>query len=212
MLNLQSSHRIGPHPKQILSTIYGSILGDAHVEKRSHNCRIVFKQGSPNVQYLLHNWKIFSSFGYCSLKKPSLKKVISKNNIVYFYIRFNTWTYSSFNYMHDLFYINNKKRLPNYDILYDIIDELALATWIMDDGSKVKNSGLLIHTESFTLNEVNTLCLLLVEKFKLTAYPRIKNKEKSQWMIFIPKSELVKLKVLISPHFSPDMLRKLKDS
>ena len=212
MIRLKSSQRIGPHPEIIISIIYGSILGDAHVEKRAGGCRVSFKQGSPNIQYLLHNWKIFSSFGYCKPSKPQLKKYISKKNVVYFYIRFHTWTYSSFNYLYELFYNQGKKVIPPYDILYNIIDPLALATWIMDDGAKVKKSGLLIHTECFTLEEVNTLCRLLNEKFNIPAYPRIKNKEKSQWMVFIPKSGMERVSDLTSKYFSLDMLRKLKDS
>jgi hypothetical protein len=30
----------------------------------------------------------------------------------------------------------------------------ALACWIMSDGSKVEHDGLILHTESFTLEEV----------------------------------------------------------
>lgn len=204
--------KTGPHPQKILSIIYGSILGDAHVEKRAGNCRVSFKQGSPNVQYLLHNWKIFSSYGYCSPDKPQLKITISKRNVVYHYIRFHTWTYTSFNFIHELFYNQNKKILPCYEVLYDIIDTLALATWIMDGGGKVRNSGILIHTNSFTLDEVKTLCRLLENKFSIPANPRVKNKEKSQWMIFIPKAGVGRVSELVAKHFSEDMLRKLKDS
>ena len=58
------SLRIGPHPKPIISIIFGSLLGDCHAERRTYkvknvlvkgNTRFSFKQGLPNVQYLLHN-------------------------------------------------------------------------------------------------------------------------------------------------------------
>jgi hypothetical protein len=53
--------RIGPHNIDIQSIIVGSLLGDAYGERRSYmtklglklgNTRFIFKQGSPNVEYL----------------------------------------------------------------------------------------------------------------------------------------------------------------
>jgi len=220
-IRINGLSRIGPHPLIILSIIYGSLLGDAHAERRLYknnnelvlgNTRISFKQGSPNVQYLLHNWKIFSSYSYCSLEKPKLLKTISKLNKVYYYSRFHTWTFSSFNYIHDIFYKNNKKILPSYDILFNIIDSLALATWIMDDGSKNPKSGLILHTDNFDYNEVLLLCKLLETKFNILAYPRLKNKDKNQWLIYIPKIYMPLLINIVSKHFSLDMMRKLIDS
>jgi len=60
---LKGEERIGPHNEEILSIIIGSLLGDAHAERRSYlsiskldkkgNTRISFHQGSPNVEYLM---------------------------------------------------------------------------------------------------------------------------------------------------------------
>lgn len=216
-LKLNGFKRIGPHPLNILSIIYGSLLGDAYAERRSFltkngikigNTRICFKQRSPNVQYLLHNWKVFSSAGYCSTYKPKLIKSIGKNNKVYFHIRFQTWTYSSFNYIHELFYKDNKKIIPSYDILYKIITPLALASWIMDDGSKKLNSGLILHTNCFTYDEVERLSLLLNKKFNL----KTNIKCNKYFTIYIKKESMITLKNIVSQYFSMDMMRKLEDS
>jgi hypothetical protein len=46
---------------EVMSILYGSLLGDVHGERRVRqdgeegNTRFTFKQGSPNVQYLLNN-------------------------------------------------------------------------------------------------------------------------------------------------------------
>jgi len=41
---LQGRHRIGPHSQEVLSIIYGTLLGDAHLEQREKNVRISFQQ------------------------------------------------------------------------------------------------------------------------------------------------------------------------
>jgi len=50
---LAGNKRIGPHPEHILSIIYGSLLGDSHLEKRINNVRISFQQENNNMEYLM---------------------------------------------------------------------------------------------------------------------------------------------------------------
>jgi hypothetical protein len=45
--------KVGPHSQYILSLIYGTLLGDASIEKRSNNIRITFQQENKNVEYLM---------------------------------------------------------------------------------------------------------------------------------------------------------------
>ena len=64
--------RIGPHNKDVLSIIFGSLLGDAHSEKRliGLGTRISFFQESVHVEYLLYLHKLLSELGYCNPKIP----------------------------------------------------------------------------------------------------------------------------------------------
>jgi hypothetical protein len=169
---------------EIMSIIYGSILGDAHVERRSYNTkngpklgntRITFKQGSRNVQYLIHNFNIFSTAELCTKKQPRLRTYIGKNNKAYYSLRFNTFTFNSFNDIHDMFYKEKVKILPCYFILEQIINPLALATWIMDDGSLENSGGMLLHTCNFSKNEVERLRSLLFKKFNIKT--NLRNKQ-----------------------------------
>jgi hypothetical protein len=45
--------RIGPHNMEILSIIFGSLLGDGHMEKGKEGSRMMFYQGGANSNYLL---------------------------------------------------------------------------------------------------------------------------------------------------------------
>jgi LAGLIDADG DNA endonuclease family len=53
--NLHSNKRIGPHNKDLLSIIFGGLLGDAHADKRiqGYGTRISFQQEASHVSYLL---------------------------------------------------------------------------------------------------------------------------------------------------------------
>jgi hypothetical protein len=51
--NIRADKRIGPHNKEIISVIIGSLLGDAYGNKKSvEGVRIVYKQGIKNKEYL----------------------------------------------------------------------------------------------------------------------------------------------------------------
>jgi len=69
---LKGIYRIGPHNKDILSIIFGSLLGDAHAEKRflGTGTRIAFFQEGSHVNYILFLHKMLSDFGYCNPKIP----------------------------------------------------------------------------------------------------------------------------------------------
>jgi ubiquinol-cytochrome c reductase cytochrome b subunit len=50
---IRANLRIGPHNKDILSILFGSLLGDAHAEFRSKGTRISFYQEGSHVSYLI---------------------------------------------------------------------------------------------------------------------------------------------------------------
>jgi hypothetical protein len=52
---INSYKRIGPHNLDILSMIIGTLLGDAHLEKRKGGIgtRLILEQNSRNVEYLM---------------------------------------------------------------------------------------------------------------------------------------------------------------
>jgi hypothetical protein len=41
----------GPHNEEVISLLYGSLLGDCHGEKRGNTTRFQIKQSSINVEY-----------------------------------------------------------------------------------------------------------------------------------------------------------------
>ena len=52
---LKAEKRVGPHNLDIISIFYGSLLGDAHAERRENGngTRLSFSQECHNEEYLL---------------------------------------------------------------------------------------------------------------------------------------------------------------
>jgi LAGLIDADG DNA endonuclease family len=71
---IKGIYRIGPHNKEILSIIYGSMLGNAHAEKRCLGTRIYFYQEDTHLKYLLYLHNLLSNAGYCNNQLPMLRR------------------------------------------------------------------------------------------------------------------------------------------
>ena len=72
----------------------------------------------------------------------------------------------------------------------DHLTPLALAIWVMDDGSK-DGSGIRISTNCFKKEEILILLKVLKDKYDITANLR------QQFVISIPKKEMVKFHEII---------------
>jgi ubiquinol-cytochrome c reductase cytochrome b subunit len=111
---------VGPHNIDILSLIYGSLLGDGHLEKRGNSYRLKFTQSNKNVEFL--NWfaSFFSTRGYSSLAKLKFtRRAPSKyRNKATFEYNFNSYSFSSFKWIYEDFYINGVKIMPTNLNLY----------------------------------------------------------------------------------------------
>ena len=201
--------RIGPHNKDVLSIIFGSLLGDAYAEKRLKGVgtRITFYQESTHVKYAewLHN--ILSSRGYCSESVPVIVMRVVKGGKSRKIIRFRTWTYTSFNWIHNLWYIDGKKRIPG--CIGEYLTPLALAIWIMDDGSKV-SQGLKLCTNSYTYIDCLFLVKVLSEKYSLKASVQLAGTNtKDQFVIYIWKDSMSLLREIVKPYIIPEMIYKV---
>lgn len=116
-----------PHNKDILSIIYGSLLGDGHAERRTlgNGTRISFSQESNRKDYLLWLHNKVSILGYTSSKVPKIQSRLGQRGSIRYVIRFHTFTYSSLNWVHESWYIHGKKRVP--ENISEFLTPLALA-------------------------------------------------------------------------------------
>ena len=205
IIKLKAEQRIGPHNFDILCLIFGSLLGDAHAEYRGKGTRICFYQESKHSAYLMWLHNIISNLGYCNPKIPVVTSRLGPKGKLRKIVRFNTWTYTSFNWIHELWYLNGIKIVPQNIEQY--LTPLALAIWIMDDGSKV-NKGLKFSTNSYTYTD----CLLLVNalnnKFKIKSSIQ-SGGTNNQYVIYVWKESMNNLRQIVYPYIIPEMRYKI---
>jgi len=226
-VRIRADKRIGPHNYEIISIIFGVLLGNGHAEKRITGCgtRITFFQEGSHVSYLLWLHNLISDLGYCNSNIPKMQTRLGKQGIVRRIIRFSTWTYSSFNWIHELWYFSNSsadsmiltgrngsvrkenytKRIPENLSLF--LTPLSLAIWIMDDGGKV-GSGLKFATNSYSYSDCLFLVKILHDKFFIKASVQSAG-VKDQYLIYIWKESMPLLRELVTPYLHPSMKYKI---
>lgn len=132
-LRVRYHKRVGPHNHDLLCIIYGTLLGDSHAERRSigNGTRISFYQEHTHTEYLLWLHSLMAGLGYCNPKIPVIQTRLGLNGIIRYVRRFHSFTYTSFNTIHNDWYTNGIKHVP-VDIA-NYLSPLALAIWISDD-------------------------------------------------------------------------------
>jgi hypothetical protein len=145
--------------------LVGIMLGDGHIQQRSvtGNSRFLFTQTS--VKHKNYYQKVFNLFEpYCTKDLQSYCKSWEdkKTKQIYESLSFATIALPCFNKYREMFYLNNIKVVPS-DI-FNLLTEIGLAHWIMDDGSK-HGKGLHLNVYAFSTEDVNRLINTLENKF-----------------------------------------------
>lgn len=207
IIRLKGIYRIGPHNNNVISVIFGSLLGDAHAERRLKGLgtRISFYQEDVHVEYILYLHNLLSDSGYCNPKVPEITKRLGFKGKIRKIVRFTTWTYTSFNWIHDMWYKNNIKCVP--ESIGKYLTPLALAIWIMDDGAKV-GKRLKFSTNSFSYNDCLIIIKALNDNFKIKSSVQSAG-TKDQYIIYIWQESMNDLRNIVSPYIIPEMKYKL---
>lgn len=111
----------------------------------------------------------------------------------------------------NLFIVNNKKLISN-NLVKNYLTPRSLAYWFIDDGGKWDynknslNKSIVLNTQSFTFEEVESLVKGLRDKYQLNCYVKI-NKNKP--IIYIDSLSYLIFYNLIKPYLIPQMIYKL---
>lgn len=109
-----------------------------------------------------------------------------------------------FNIYYDMFYPSGKKIVPLN--IYDSFTRVSLAYFIMCDGSK-HNKGLHLNVYAFDMDSVNRLTIVLKQKYELECTI---HQHKSGPRIYISKNSMIKVRELVKPYMTVDMLYKIE--
>lgn len=193
-------------PSELKEVIVGLALGDIHIRRRkkTHNTYLCLKQSIKNEPYIMHLYELFQE--YCNMT-PRIRdtRLLGK---MHESIYFDTLSYSAFNKFHDMFYKEKVKIVPSN--IEELLTARGLAYWAMDDGT-ADRSGFVLHTNSFTKEDVELLVRTLKDKFYLdcSIHTR-KDKMRKPYMIYIKARSWVRFKSLIEPYVIAHFEYKLR--
>lgn len=180
-----------------LSILIGMILSDACIIKTGKYPYIKFEQGFDQKEFVENLFDIFKTHTFCDEIK--IRKINNKIHSYYF----KTFSHPTFIWIYDLFYIEgNKNKIVKPNTIIKYVDNLALAYWIMSDGSLHKRDKIYtLHTGGFTYDECVCISNELNIKFNLHSSVKIANKSnKISYMIVFKSIDTQTIKNIIQPN------------
>ncbi len=184
--------------------IIGTILGDAHLAMLKTGARLEIGHSARQKQYLFWKYKQLKNFApsrpcYLKIADPRYKKT-------YLRWKFSTRVNEYFTQLHQIFYQQKKKIIPNR-ICSLLNSSLSLAVLFMDDGGRRNDCyGLFLNTLSFTKTENEILRKCLRDNFSLDS--RI-HWIQDGYRLYIPSKDVRHFCELVYPYIIPSMRYKL---
>jgi hypothetical protein len=168
----------------------------------------VFKQGVVHKEYLLGLYEQFKDLCPAGPKVHN-SQPDKRTGKVYSTIRFYTYSLPCFNQLYNLFYLDGRKLVPQN--IAELLTLRGLASWVSEDGKRVKGVGVTLCTDSFSSLEINLLREALKINFNLnTSIHKITRANGVVCeRIYIGKSSLEEIKPLLKEHMHDSMLYKI---
>jgi hypothetical protein len=196
--NLRNMIQLKSYQKSIL---VGLILSDAWIQHgNALNPRIGFKQSTKNQLFL---FKAFFELSALCSNYPHLTSNIKRGKKLYA-LEFQTRRLKCLHEIRNLFLDNSKTKKIKIEI-FDYLDYISIAYWIMGDGAQ-KNKGITLCTDNFSFQDVILLMNILKIKYDINTTIHI---EKNKPRIYINKKELDKIVKEIKPYFIKHFLYKI---
>ena len=190
--NYKKSLRLTKLQKSIL---FGKLLGDGHLESLNNGktFRLKIEHSMQQKDYVDWMYQIFKPW----VRSGCFEK-IRKNGQQSF--GFQTYSHGELRFLGQQFYQNGKKVIPK--VFSKQLDKISLAVWYMDDGSKKssKHKTYIIHSLGYSKVDLEKVCEVLFEKFKIKA--RLHKQKNKYYRIYILSESAEEFKKIIEPYVS----------
>ena len=189
--------------------IIGSLLGDGtmRIGKGAKNANFKAEHGLEQKEYLFWKYRLLKSLVFT---EPKISYRYRDNKEKYP----KSWWFRTIRHpllteIYNLFYEgdgyrNGVKIVPR--TIEQELTPLALAAWIMDDGS-YSRGNIDISTYSFTLSNINMLCAVLEKKFGVKS-KFYRDRDKG-YRMYCNRAETKKLTTIIAPYLIESMKYKI---
>lgn len=196
--------------EELHQIIIGSLLGDGyitpytdniHCNRKYKNSSLVLKHGETQREYVKFKEDLIKKHIICYYREGFRADNRPGWNGGSTSITLETIQNATFNKYRKEWY-KEKKCIPNSICE---INDLALAIWFQDDGSKT-TAGYVLCSQGFSELENWYLCGILNAKFDLNSYVV---KSKNQFQIYIPATSVENFNNIVSKYMCPIMCYKL---
>src|SRR3989344_3950922 len=191
------------------SLIVGSLLGDGTMRlgEGAINANFKVEQGLIQKAYVFWKYKILQPLVFTEPKLSYRYDIVGKKYPKSWWFR--TVRHPVLTEVYQTFYTQSGFRTGRKIVPENIVTDLnplALAVWIMDDGSYSRGK-IDISTYSFTLIEIEFLRQMLEEKFNINmSYYRDRDKGYRLYCNMVETQKLIKI---IRPYIIPTMMYKI---
>lgn len=188
------------------AVVIGAILGDGFLQKTGKkNARLRLEHSLKQQDYLIWKCQILSNFFQ---RKPA---ILTRNNLKfgknYQYIRNQSYSGSEFGKLHQLFYVDGKRVIPN-KISKLLKDPMSLAVWFMDDGYYyLRDKIAYIYLPKYDSDSIDNLLLALKNNYGLV--PQLKIKKRGEYVLIFTVKDTGKLTQIIKPYIIKSMSHKI---
>lgn len=196
--------RVGPHSWHFCQIAIGLLLSDAYAEKHGLGVRLSFKQSSKHKSFFNQVANEFYSMGYIGSNTFQPRITTDSKGNKHLYYKFNTFTFSSLFWLHELFYVDGVKVIKPE--LKKYITPLSLAYWIAGDGGWSAH-GMHLATHSFTYKECLLLKDILFENLGIICTVR---QDGSYVKMYVKHQSMDILRKHVLPHLDQSMHYKVK--
>lgn len=214
--NLSSSVGKPRHTKLIMemtclppyhkSIMIGLLLSDGWISfprPHSKNARLGFEQSLDHFEYF---WNVFLDLSHYCSNSPHFRGRVRFGKNTYG-IGIFTRSLPCITELYPLFYKEGKKVIP--DDIFNLLTPVALAHWISGDGGSTPH-GLIIHTDSYSIQDVVKLMNVLMIRYELKCTLRIRREGAP--LIYIREESMAKLRNIVTPYMSKSMVYKINKS
>lgn len=203
-------------PNKQLGLITGLILSDAFITKSSHGLylnnkydkyiltgsKLGMKQSISHLEYILY---VFHKLSHYCMTVPKLIKNKSANGKIYYNIELVTRSLPCFTILRKMFYNGRIKILPNN--IYDLLTYESIAHIIMGKGSFIKDNGIVLHLQCYTLKELILLNNIFYIKFGIDSNI---HKHKNNYVLYLNRFTISKLYPNIERYIIKSMRYKFR--
>jgi hypothetical protein len=163
-----------------LQILYGTLLGDGYLNNSNKNVRLQLKHCKFQLEWLKFKKEQLSSF----LNMNDIKTLTPKGNYknVQDSCYCNSYKHPWLTKFYSQIYDENGVKYISRSYL-DMLDEIGIATWFIDDGSYNQNAYLLC-TECFNYGEQLIIQQYFKEKWNCECHILKKHKNKNQYYLY----------------------------